>query len=73
MASLNLQSLLGLLPVVGPVIAALPEFKEVYDAAASVLHPADQVTAKAGYADLIADNADGFARLDAKLEAAKKR
>jgi hypothetical protein len=57
----------------GVALAKAPEFVSVYHAAVSLLHPTDQPTAKAGYEDLIADNDEGFARLDAKLEAAKNR
>lgn len=64
---LNLQSLLGLLPMVGPVIAATTEFKALFDAGVSLLHPSQQDTAKEAYQDLIANNAEGHARLQEKL------
>jgi hypothetical protein len=57
----------------GVALAKAPEFVSVYEAATGLLHPTDQATAKEAYADLIADNDEGFARLDAKLEAAKNR
>ncbi len=69
----DLSKLLSLLPVVGPVIAAAPEFKSIWDTAVSMLHPADQATAKAAYHDLMADNDEGHARLQAKLAEAAKR
>lgn len=73
MALLSLSTLLALLPKVGPAVAAAKEFKALWDQGVATLKPADQETAKEGYQDLIADNAEGFARLDAKLEAAKNR
>jgi len=66
----DLSKLLNLLPVVGPVIAAAPEFKEIWDQAVSTLHPKDQATAKEALADLIADNDAGHLRLQQKLAAA---
>jgi hypothetical protein len=68
----TLSTVLGLLPKVGPVVAKLPEFKAMYDQAIKALHPKDQEEAKQGYADLIADNAEGHARLQEKLAAAAK-
>lgn len=70
---MNLLSILKVLPAVGPAVAALPEFVELFNAGVSILKPEDQDTAKEALADLHADNAEGFARLDAKLEAAKHR
>jgi hypothetical protein len=57
----------------GVALAKAPEFVELYSQATAALHPQDQATAKEAYADLIAENDEGFARLDAKLEEAKKR
>lgn len=68
-----LETILRSLPVVGPVLAAAPEFKALYDAAVAALNPTDQDTAKEAYADLIADNDAGHARLQAKLAEAAKR
>lgn len=73
MPKLTLADALSVLPVVGPGIAAAREFKAIWDAAVETLNPTDQDTAKAGYDDLMAENDEGFARLDAKLEAAKNR
>lgn len=69
---MNLTNLLKLLPVVGPVIAAAPEFIAVFNDAVKMLHPKDQATAQEALADLVADNVEGYARLKAKLEAAAK-
>lgn len=63
---------LELLSKVGPVVAALPQFKALWDQGVAALHPKDQPTAKEAYHDLIAENADGHARLQAKLAAAAK-
>jgi hypothetical protein len=68
----NLSTILGALPVVGPIIAAAPEFKKLFDEAVATLHPRDQETAKAALADLMADNDAGHARLQEKLAAAAR-
>lgn len=69
----NLSTLLAFLPAVGPVTAALPAVKKLYDEAVGLLHPTDQATAKEAYEDLMADNDEGHARLQEKLAAAAKR
>lgn len=48
-------------------------FFELYHAAVTALSPGDQATAKAALADLQADNDEGHARLQAKLEEARSR
>ena len=67
----SLSSILKLLPAVGPAVAALPEFKAVYDQVVATFHETDQAKLKEAYADLIADNDAGHARLQAKLHAAE--
>lgn len=69
---LDLKTLLSLLPNVGPVVAALPAFKALYDEGVKLLAPQDQTTAKAAYQDIIADNAAGHARFQEKLAAAEQ-
>lgn len=69
---LDLKSLLGLLPNVGPVVAALPAFKAIFDEGVKLLKPQEQSVAKEAYQDLIADNAAGHARFQEKLAAAEK-
>lgn len=70
---MNLKSLIGLLPAVGPIVAALPEFKALYDLGVNLLtKPQDQDTAKEAYEDMIANNAAGHARFQEKLAAAEK-
>lgn len=69
----SLDSILKLLQAVGPVAAALPDFKAVYDQIVTTFSDDDQDTLKEAYADLIADNDEGHARLQAKLADAAKR
>lgn len=69
---LNLSSLLTLLPAVGPIVAALPEFKAIFDLGVAALKPQDQDTAKEAYQDMIANNAAGHKRFQEKLAAAEK-
>jgi uncharacterized iron-regulated protein len=64
-----LSTIVGLLPVVGSVVAKAPEFAAWYHEAVNLLHPSDQATAKEAYQDLIAENAEGHAALQAKLDA----
>lgn len=70
---LAITSLLKMLPIVGPVIAAAPEFKEVFDQIVDTFTEDDQALLKGAYQDLVADNDAGYARLDAKLAEAAKR
>jgi hypothetical protein len=69
----DFKSIMSLLPAVGPIVAALPEFKKVFDQIVSTFKEDDQEELKAAYADLIADNDEGHARLQAKLDAASRR
>lgn len=62
-----------LLAVVGPAIAAAPRFKEVWDDFVALGKPADQEALKQTYAELIAENDAGHARLQGKLEDAKNK
>ena len=68
----DLSIITKLLQQVGPVIRALPEFKATFDSIVSTFHEKDQATLRSTYEALQAENDAGFARLDAKLEAAKK-
>lgn len=45
-----LQTLLNLLPVVGPVVAALPQFLDLIEQAKSVLSDDDAATLEEAYA-----------------------
>lgn len=69
----DLSSILKLLLAVGPVVAALPEFKAVYDQIVGTFGDKDEAALKEAYADLIADNDEGHARLQAKLAKAATR
>jgi len=69
----DLASILKLLPAVGPVVSALPEFKKVYDQIVGTFAETDQAVLRDAYADLIADNDAGHARLQAKLAEAAGR
>lgn len=70
----KLLDVLELLPVVGPVIAKAPEFVKVYHQIVDTFDDkADQQTLKDALEDIHAENMEGSARLDAKLEAAKNR
>lgn len=70
---MDLTKLLAVLPVVGPAIAAAPEFIALFEAARALLSADDQATAQEALADLQADNDEGHARLQAKLAAAARR
>jgi hypothetical protein len=65
--------MLGLLPAIGPVVAAIPQFKAIFDQIVDTFDEDDQVVLKDAYADLMEDNDEGHARLQAKLAAAAKR
>jgi hypothetical protein len=69
----DFTSVLKFLPVVGPVVAALPEFKSIFDQIVGTFGAHDQTLLKEAYEDLIADNDEGHARLQAKLAAAAQR
>lgn len=69
----SLSSILSLLPAVGPVVAALPQFKEVYDQIVATFDTDDQAVLRDAYEDIMADNDEGHARLQDKLAEAAKR
>jgi hypothetical protein len=69
----SLSTVLGLLPAVGPVVAALPEFKRIYDQIVNTFKEDDQAVLREAYEDLMAENDEGHARLQAKLAEAAKR
>jgi len=66
----NLSDVLKLLPAIGPFAAALPEFKAIWNQIVGTFGSHDQATLQEAYADLMADNDEGHARLQAKLAAA---
>lgn len=65
--------LLKLLPVVGPAVAAAPEFKKVFDRIVATFDATDQAVLKEGYADLMLENDEGHRRLQQKLADASNR
>jgi thioredoxin-like negative regulator of GroEL len=69
----DLTRLLSVLPVVGPIAAAAPEFIALFNLAKDMLDPEDQETAQQALADIQADNDEGHRRLQAKLAAAARR
>ncbi len=69
----DMTSILKMLPVVGPVVGALPEFKHVFDQIVGTFEEKDQAVLKDAYADLMADNDAGHDRIQQKLAAAAKR
>jgi hypothetical protein len=68
----KLADILSMLPVVGPAISKLPEFKNVFDQIVSTFGEKDQDVLKEAYEDLMKENDDGHARLQAKLAAAAR-
>jgi len=68
-----LATVLGLLDKVGPVIAAIPQFKEVFDGVVGTFKEKDQAVLKQTYAALIAENDAGHVRLQDKLRDAETR
>lgn len=69
----KLENVLQLLSAVGPAVAGLAEFKQIFDQIVATFNKPDQSTLRDAYQDLMADNDEGHARLQAKLaEAAKK-
>jgi len=67
----DLTSVLKLLPAVGPVVAALPEFRKIYEQITATFDDKpDQDTLKEAYVDLMNDNDAGHKRLQEKLKRA---
>lgn len=68
----DLSTVLSFLPAIGPVVAAIPQVKALFDQIVDTFDEDDQTVLKDAYADLIADNDEGHARLQAKLAAASQ-
>jgi hypothetical protein len=61
------------LQAVGPITAALPEFKALYDQFVNLVKgPKDQETLRKAYDELLAENTGGYARLDEMLRKAEQ-
>ena len=69
----KLASVLKLLWAAGPVGAAAPVFKEIFDGIVATFKTTDQDVLQKAYEDLTADNDAGHLRLQAKLEAASRK
>lgn len=69
----SIPSILRLLQAVGPLTAAMPEFKNVYDQIVGTFKKgADQDTLKRAYAEIQAANSGGHARLQEMLRKAEQ-
>jgi hypothetical protein len=69
---MQLSTILNVLPAIGPVVAKLPEFVDLFNEAVATLSAKDQATAKEALADIQADNDEGHRRLQEKLARAAK-
>lgn len=67
----SIANILRMLQAVGPITAALPEFKAVYDQiVATFKSDADQKTLQVAYRELMSENSGGHARLQETLRKA---
>lgn len=67
----SITGVLNLLKAVGPVTAALPEFKSIYDQIVSTFKKdSDQETLKTAYRELQSENSGGHVRLQEMLRKA---
>lgn len=61
------------LQAVGPITAALPEFKALYDTLVSLVNgPDDQAALQKAYQEILNENAGGHARLQEMLRRAEQ-
>jgi hypothetical protein len=70
---MQLTDYLKALRAAAAIVPYVREVRAVFEAASSLLKGEDQDAAKEALHDLANENDEGFARLDAKLEAAKNR
>lgn len=70
---MNLATLLRAMQAIPAATLALPAVGALIRGAIDTLQGDDQEAAKDAYSDLIADNADGHARVQAKLAEAARR
>jgi hypothetical protein len=69
----SIPAIMKLLQAVGPITAALPEFKQTYDQIVSTFkNPNDQDTLRKAYDELQAENSGGHARLQEMLRKAEQ-
>lgn len=69
----DLATFLRAAQTIGPILAQVPAVARLLEQGKQALAPDDQATAQEALADLIADNDEGHARLQAKLAEAAKR
>jgi hypothetical protein len=69
----KLDKVLELLAAVGPVVAGMSEFKQIFDQIVATFKKGDQSTLRDAYQDLMADNDEGHARLQEKLAKAAQK
>ena len=70
---ITLDTFLQAAKAIGSATSAVGAVRDILAVATEALPVADQATAKEALADLIADNDEGHARLQAKLDAAAGR
>jgi hypothetical protein len=72
-ALFSVAGIIKLLQAVGPITAALPEFKDTYDKIVSTFDSkTDQQTLQKAYRELQAENSGGHARLQEMLRQASQ-
>lgn len=70
---MTIPVVLKALQAIGPITAALPEFKDLYDQITKTFKSdADQETLKRAYRELLAENTGGHVRLQEMLRQAEK-
>lgn len=68
-----IPTVLKALQAIGPITAALPEFKALYDQIVETFKgDADQATLKRAYDELMAENSGGHVRLQEMLRKAEQ-
>ncbi len=70
---MNLETVLKALQAIPSALAIVPAVASLIETGINALSTDDQAVAREAYDDLKADNDEGHARLQAKLEAAKNR
>lgn len=68
----TIPTVLKFLQAIGPITAALPEVKNLFDDIVGTFKGKDQDTLKKAYAELQAENSGGHARLQEMLRKAEQ-
>ena len=68
---MNPATLLALLPKIGPVIAALPEFKRLFNEVVAAFDTLDQAELRAAYELALSNAADAHDKLQALVRQAR--